>query len=227
MSAENPNGDPTDGGIGSNQVLDEEGTVDEKLKSRIISVRELVDKREDLLFVVSAVDPGVDVDEREAVAAWGGTVRQYLRAIEPLLRAEDIESASYYYTEPPLGEVTLAPPNQDGYEFSKFADDRFDNQQLIREMGLPPNTTPPAPYREKYVGLRDAIEKTSVSHGWVVTVSDGVGPEREVADLQAEIPTPRYILENAVRKADQFLQQAGVGLEIGARETDATDDNPM
>jgi hypothetical protein len=48
-----------------------------------------------------------------------------------------------------------------------------------------------------------------------------------VETLSKPVPVPKRVFDAAVEHADAFLQQAGVGLEIGHRETDDMDETPF
>lgn len=211
---------------GNKRVTDSEGTVDEKVKNRILKARERVDEREDLLFVQMPADPNSRLSRREATAAWNTTVRQYIRAIEPLLKSDEIQEAGYYYREVPLGREEFPPP--DGKkQWSNFA--RTDNEtQVIRSMGLHPSFDPPEAKEVRFEGLKDILDKQQISLSWQFNVDPTQwGPEVERERLNITTPVPKHTLEEAVSAADQFLQEAGVGLEIGHQEQDAEDDEPF
>jgi hypothetical protein len=222
MSVDEPNDDET----GNKRVTDSEGTVDEKVKNRILKARERVDEREDLLFVQMPADPNSRLSRREATAAWNTTVRQYIRAIEPLLKSDEIQEAGYYYREVPLGREEIPPP--DGQkQWSAFARSTSESQ-LKREMGLQPSFDPPEAKEVAFAGLKDILDKQQISLGWEFAPDPTQwGPEQEMERLSVTLPVPKHVLEGAVSAADQFLQEAGVGLEIGHQEQDAEDDDPF
>lgn len=202
-------------------VLDEEGEVDRKVKQRILNSRDRVDDREDLLFAAPLVNPELSFQPDKALSAWGNAVRQYLRNIEPLLTTDDIQQAKFYYRQIELGTETLTPPNTQEYKFSKFANETYNPSVLIRRMGLPRTCSPPEPETVSFDGLISLIETEVIEHRWTVCVdNNGPPPQHEYVELEVRRPVPRRILENAVRAADQFLQRAGIGLEVGTKQVD-------
>jgi len=197
-------------------VVSDDGKVDRELKTRIIELRKMVDDREDALFTLPIIDPDVNVDHREAVAAWGGVVRRYLRGIEPILVQDDIQHADHYYKHVDLGTVELVPPDKNGVQWSKFALYDVDDATLKQEMGLNPQADPPTAYTHTFTGLGMILKEEVVANTWTVNLNNGVGASADIVHLENAKPIPKYILENAVRHADQFLQDAGIGLEIGS-----------
>jgi hypothetical protein len=231
MSSDNPEQD--DGA----QVIDEENRISNRLKDRILDARERVADREDDIFVGApltgdvALQPGRPA-EAQLTNIWKTTVRQYLKTIEPLLRSEEIEDAPYYYTELPLVNTTVTPtdgetlivpnhPRKDAYteeiQWSLFYDDNISNTKLLRASNtFGNNFEPPEPRRFTLTGLKDVIEKPETTFTWSVELNpDKFGPQLEVARPQRAVTLRREWLETAVRKADQFLQNAGIGLEVG------------
>lgn len=194
-------------------VKDEDNVVDQQLKSRIVNVRRSVDDREDLLFVQAPLNGGIDAEKQ--LRAWGTTVRQYLRAIRPLLTTSDVRSAPYYWESVELGEMTAYPP-EDDIPWSAFYGSG-NTQHLKQELGLPPNFEPPAPKAIEFTGLRSIIQNPSITFQWTVDVNPGIGGNTE-RTLTVQRPPEKRIYERAVSQADEFLQQAGVGLDIGFKE---------
>lgn len=197
------------------EVKDEEGTVDRKLKDRILKSRNRIDDREDILFTQAKLDPQINISHEDAVEAWGNSVRQYIRSIEPVLRSDEIGRADFYYKEMVLGEETLTPPDTSEYDFSLFAEDSVSNTRLMMDMGLPHTFEPPEAVTVTFQGLVDIIELETIGHEWVVQTEKHDFRNESVERLSVSRPVPKYVLENAVRAADQFLQEAGIGLEIG------------
>jgi hypothetical protein len=207
---------------GNKRVTDSEGTVDKKVKNRILKARERVDTREDLLFVQIAADRRSRLSHAEAVAAWGTTIRQYIRAIEPLLKSGEIEQSEYYYREKKLGEKEIPPPDGEK-EWSRFAGPG-DTTQTKREMNLHPSFDPPEAKKINFHGLKDILEKRQITLSWAFSPDPTKwGPEREIERLSVTVPVPKHVLEAAVSAADEFLQNAGIGLEIGREEGEETD----
>jgi len=223
------------------QVTDDEGTVDEKVKNRILNARERVDEREDAVFVQSALDSEVRLNRQARVGIWATSVKQYLRTIEPLLQSDDIDNSDYYYWELPIIEREVTPPdgltrvisgNDDKEEkihWSMFYNDAVDTTRLIIDNPLfGTGFQPPEPKTIKLEGLRDVIETNGISVSWDVPLNPrDFGPQQRIAQPVFQKPLQKEWLEFAVRQADQFLQQAGIGLEIGHQETDDPDDDPF
>lgn len=204
--------DPTDDDERTEKVQDD-GSVDQKIKNRIIDARNRIDEREDLLFVRAQADPDVQLQNAEALNAWGTCVRQYIRAVEPLLKSDDIQNASYYYYEVPIGHGFEVPPpdNEDG-EWSKFAH-TSNKRGLCREMGLPSSFDPPKPKEVQFNGLIDVLNRPVIDLSWSFEKHPD-SPGSNPVHLEATIPVPKTFLEEAVSHVDEFLQDAGVGLEI-------------
>jgi len=220
------NNDDNDDNNGSRRVTDEEGTVDEKVKQRILNARERIDDREDQLFVQAQADPHVKLSYQEATQAWATTVRQYIRAVKPLLTSEKVPEADFYYRGAPLGSIEVPPPDSEK-EWSQFArtDDPY---KLIKNMGLPPAFDPPEAKEASFTGLKDILERQSVTKRWQIDMEpNSMRPDNGIDTPTAQFPVPKDILERAVETTDAFLQEAGVGLEIGAKQKDEREDNPF
>jgi hypothetical protein len=152
---------------------------------------------------------------------WSNIVKQYLRAIEPLLRAEDVDSAKHYYEEVTVAEIPLYPPDTDGYRFSVIEQADHDESYLKRMIGLPKHADLPRPRTADFVGLKQIIEKDPVIHEqWQVCVDARGAPPHEYVYPEIREPVPKSVYVDAVRNADRFLQQAGVGLELESGGTD-------
>lgn len=207
----------TEQGQRPEKVEDEEGTVARKLKDGIIEVRERVDEREDQLFVGPMVDEQLNrqISYGQALNAWGNTVRQYIRKIRPLLINDEVEDAKKYRENVELGTYVMPPPDHGGYRFSLFANPNVDATQLKQKMGLPRQTEPPEPREFTFNGLLSLLEQQRIEAQWAVKVSaDGPEPEHETVYPSKTEPIPKFILESAVMHADEFLQSAGIGLNL-------------
>lgn len=198
------------------KVNDEDGSVDRRIKKRIQNTRERIDKAEEALYVRAQTDPDVSISPERQTAAWGTIVKQYIRSIEPLLQSEDIEQSTKYYEEIDLGTMRLVPPDTAGYRFSLAANPDISDAALKRELGLPQSADVPRPIEQQFRGLKTILNGDAViQHTWSVTVSANGPPathERVFPSVQRMMPKTVY--ERAVRQADQFLQQAGFGLDI-------------
>lgn len=212
---------------GNKRVVDEEGTVDQKIKDRIIRSRNRVDKREDLVFIQAPLDPQVEqLNRRDQLEIWGTAVRQYIRSIEPLLKSDAIPESGHYYGNHPIVKERIMPPPKDGIDWSLFHDDDIPQESLIREHEtLDRSFTPPQPKTFTLRGLKSVIETDHIEVSWTVVHNpSAIQPRQTVSRIALSHPLKKPWLESAVRVADEFLQKAGVGLDIGHEETDDQDD---
>lgn len=206
----------------SQQVQDDEGTVDRKTKEQILALRKQVDDDERALYVERMSDPQYNLTIPEANQYWGISVRQYLRGIKRLWNDDTtqpgVENVQTYWAELEIGDERLVPPDQDGYEFSLLArHHEYDDTQLRRALGLPRDADLPQPVTKTFNGLYSVLKTNRIEHTWVVTTdSSGPPPEHETIQLHVAMPVPKHILENAVEAADNFLQQAGLGFDVSA-----------
>lgn len=207
------------------EEVQDDGLVDRKLKNRIITARQRVDDREDELFVRS-ISSQIGFNRQQAVAAWGATVRQYLRAIEPILRQEEVEESEYYYKDVPIAVEAVTPQpgvtrvlnprsgksETEHINWNLYYSEEVNPIGLVKHNGYDIN--PPEPKTIELYGLKSVIETDAVRKRWEVPLGKGV--LNKVAVPTFETPLKKSWLETAVREADHFLQQAGVGLEIGS-----------
>jgi len=219
----------TDGPSNGQQILDEEGTVHEKLKERIIQARDRVDNYENHVFIEATTDPEIQLRPNERVAIWGTSVKQYLRTIEPVLRSDEVTHSNKYYQQVHIGELTLYPPETDGYDFQRAARMNADDTTIRRALDLPPGTDLPQPTNRTFQGLQSIIEAPeTLQSQWEVCVNNaGPPPQHDYVYPQTQRTIPKQIYEDAVRHADEFRQQAGVGLDIGVPETDYQELDPF
>jgi hypothetical protein len=232
--------DPNDPDDDGKRVRDEEGSVDEKLKDRIIAARQRVDEREDSVFVEAPLE-GAPLNQAQLVQIWSTTVKQYLRSIEPLLRSDDVSSSTYYYHEIPIVDETVHP--KDG-EYSGTAADEDESHEyrwsLFRRDGVSPRQAieahdhnmitrafdPPKPKKIEIHGLLDVLEKEGVKKEWnIVTNPDAIPPRQNMVSPVVGGPLERPWLSKAVRTADAFLQQAGISIDVGFQSADDPEEN--
>jgi hypothetical protein len=203
------------------RVPDEEGTVDAKIKTQIIQSRNRVNRAEQELFVEAEVDPSINIPRNDRVVIWGTIVKQYLREIEPILRSDEVQNATEYYKHKEIGEVNLIPPDTDGYQFSMVAYTDKSDKQLRRMLGLPKGVDVPQVERIPLNGLKSIIEAPDVfQHRWTVTVDNsGAPPNHKEVYPHAQEIIGKQTLIDAVRHANQFLQDAGIGLDLEEEDT--------
>lgn len=226
----------TNGDRPSEQVIDEDKNVDAQLKRQIVTLRKEVRDAERLLFVEANANPQINISPADQITSWGTVVKQYIRMVEPLLRADTIEQSSEYYEQAELGRVVLTPPDTDGYKFSRVGISSSTGSQLRREIGLPRGAEIPKPQVKQFIGLRSVIEMPEVlSHEWAVDVSGSEGKpgQSAMAYPSTSRVVPKEIYETAFRKTNLFLQKAGVGLDVdddsmpAIRNFDMSGDEPM
>jgi hypothetical protein len=234
--------DDNDDNEPSKRVTDEEGTVDQKLKSRIIQARKRVDEREDDVFVGEPLMPDVALTDGEKLEMWGTSVRQYLKSVEPLLQSSEVEQSRYYYHEVEIVDEPVYPPdgrtkvwgNEPEAEIWKipwslfYEDDFTVHKYADGDLPIDRGFEPPEPKRAQLYGLKDVIETDRFEFHWSVVLNpQDIPPQQNTAKPSVTLPLRKQWLESAVRKADSFLQEAGVGLEIGHQQTDDKDDDPF
>lgn len=204
------------------EVIDEEGDVDKALKRRIIQARERVDETELALYRDAAIQPDVNLGPTEKIHIYATTVKQFLRRIEPLLRVEGVPNNEHYYSHVEIGQIDLVPPDTDGYRFSLIANSSRTDKELRRMLDLPRGVDLPEPLSIPFEGLQTVIERDPiVGHQWEVCVKKaGARPNWQYVYPQTQQPVPKQIYEDAVRKADMFLQNAGIGLDTDTKGTE-------
>jgi len=227
------------------RIKDEEGTVDQKLKERIISARNRVDERWDALYVGAPLE-GFGLSEQQKADVLGHSVRQYLMAIEPLLRSNNVVNARQYYTEVEIATEPLHPPNgkypkkgspmYGQIEQRPYRWDLFNNADMSRRRAMQSHGSdlfgrafePPKPRKAELKGLKSVIETERINEQWTVVLNPGaIGPEQITFFPSVEMPLPRRWLRDAVRYADQFLQEAGIAVDTGLKEIDDPENEPV
>lgn len=213
------NRDESDDPQGGKQVLDEEGTVDEKVKNRILKARERVDDAEAALFV-DAPASDTPITPAQQHVGYRTIVRQYIRAIKPLLTSSEIPASDYYFAEVLLFKQEVPPPDGQ-YNWSRYYHESVDEQKITRDMGLSPGFEPPEPKEVKIQGLQEILERDEVTLRWSFDLNGSKGvAQTDVQNLSQSISLPKRVYDSAVEHADAFLQQAGIGLEIGSGDLD-------
>lgn len=220
------------------KVIDEENRVDKRLKDRILDARERVAEREDACFVEAPLND-MDHSPSDLVQVWSTSVRQYLRTIEPLLRSDEISKSHHYYREIPILQDKLYPPDGKTVVVTEYPGDKdpkvdseeiiwslfYDDETNARDLVTDPQFEPPEPEPIELTGLKSIIETERIAYEWSILMNPSThfSKPKRIARPKINRPLSKRTLENAVRKADRFLQQAGIGLEIGdpTREADA------
>jgi len=114
------------------------------------------------------------------------------------------------------------PPDTDGYNFSMVAYSDNSDNELRQMLNLPRSATVPKPETIHFIGLKDIIEAPDVlQHRWTVTVDDsGPPPKHDRVYPNAKNVISKEIFVDAVRYADQLLQNAGIGIDVSGNQTD-------
>lgn len=240
------------GSSGNKQVVDDEGTVDQKLKNEIIEARSRVERREDQIFVQGPLD-GVPYDIDGLTRIWSTTVSQYLRRIEPLLTSNEIDGARGFYT----GDVIESLPIIDGsfianrevyprdgetrvvgderhsaidIEWSRFyMDDDHLSKLKMADEKFGKDFSPPEPKHFRVSGIKDVIEHPEQTFEWAVPLGNSINPVHNmVAVPRRVVRMNKDELKAAVRLADYFLQHhGGIAIDVGHQETDEQEMNPV
>lgn len=213
---------PDSSGIANKQVLDEEGNVDEKIKTIVLKSRQRIDELEEAIFIEAATNPQVQIGYEEQVVMWGTAVKQYVRNVEPLLQSPEIAQSSEYYEEIDLGEIQFIPPDTEQRQYSLVASDRYGETQLKQLLDLPRSADIPEVRTVDITGLKDIIETPpQMAEQWhIITHDPGSVTAREYETIATREAVPKETYELAVRKTNEFLHNAGIGMDVGMPEVD-------
>jgi hypothetical protein len=206
------------------EVEDDDGLVAREKKKTILKSREWVNEMESQLVLAGTPD-GITAD---SLTAYMQTVRRFLRDIEPLLANPDVTGATEAYQNEYLGTLTIIPPvdpNKKRKPEHLREDDDTANWAQNYDPGLVLHEFSDGiePRRYDIQGLREIIVSEGRTAEWDVIIDrkkspnkSGSGPERTtVTEFKR---WDRSILNNAVRTADQFLENANIGLSLAEGE---------
>lgn len=202
----------------SNLELDDDGNfVDRRKKQDLLEMRQTVREWQQELFTQVRFGK---MDYETATTIWGDRVREYLVTIEPLLLTGEgptftdpenfefeLDGAEDVYLNAELGIVEVPPPEE--YHTLK---QQAKQSETIK---LPSNETL-EPQEQPIVGLKNVIELDTVQASWQVDVYDArraPSQRLQTRTVQNEVPLNRVTLQNAVRVADEWLQNQGIGIE--------------
>lgn len=217
------------------KVEDDEGFVAREKKKIIIESRRRVDEYEEQLLTVlqRPVPSGRDAEdvqeerEQQIAAAWHGIVRQYVRNIVPLLKNDEIEGATRAFKRAHLGTVGLEPPSQYKADAKRARGARGDTPDIV----LHRFSDVPEPVERDIHGLESILRPPPLEASWDIIIdthaSEGYGPFNEGRGMdEVEATDSGYlhlgILREAVSVADQFLEDANVGLSVEASNSEAS-----
>lgn len=189
-------------------VRDEENYVDRERKKLILQRRRDIDEWKRELFTDAKLG---DLPYQTAISLWGDRVRDYLIAVEPLLRDESLSGAAEAYTQADIGVIEIPPPKE--MQAANTARGRrnpvVDGYELVNG--------PPEPKKETITGLKDVIEKEAVTATWEVqgrrVETAGRRERRQTITATQTAPLNKTTLRNAVRITDEFLQDAQLGID--------------
>ena len=147
-------------------------------------------------------------------------VRQYIRAVKPLLTSDEISQSDEYWKNRIVYRTKVPPPDEPDYEWSRFALE--DSPMTIaKRMGLPPSFDPPKSKPVKIVGLQQLMNTEKISLSWHIDPTpDELPPAKDDRYVDIDRPLPKKAYENAVELTDDFLDQAGIGLGVKEVEPD-------
>lgn len=205
------------------EVEDERDLVAREKKKMIIESRKQLNKIQ-IQISLSGTPEGVRVD---ALATYSQVVQQFLGLIEPLLANSEVKGADEAYHRTHLGELTVIPP-------VKPSTDRPDHLQDSTPQWVKNNdfdlilhrfSDSVEPESFNINGLKEIIVGQGRSVSWDVVIDkqeskgfDGQGPKNMT--VQGSQRWTGQILSNAVRTADQFLENANIGLSLAESEPD-------
>lgn len=199
------------------EVSDEEKYSDKKIKKRILNTRELLVHTKNRLETERLVEPDVEYSEFEAFAAWANLVQSYLFELGILLNNEEVPDAEHYRDELKLGKIRIIPEDTDGIPFSNIVYDGVDEEDIIHQSSrLQRGCVLPEPVTVAFEGLMDVAETDLViERQWVVTANPQAAvPNQDRITVVGRQPVPEKVFQNALVESDQFLQNAGIGLDL-------------
>jgi hypothetical protein len=212
------------------EVEDSDGMVARRKKKMILDSRENVNNVETQLALGGTPD-GMNVSGQ---TAYHQVVRQFLRNIEPLLRNSEVSGASHAYSEATLGHITVEPPVQPKESESSRPEHlggnspdngKFNGSRNNSELVLHRFSDPVEPERFEITGLKEIISNDGRTARWDVIIDKKKSPKytgggmKEMTVRNAK-QWDYTILNNSVRVADQFLEEANIGLSLSEGEPD-------
>lgn len=201
------------------EVADDEDYCDKKIKKRILNTREMLIQSKNELETERLIKADVEYNDFEAFAAWANLIQSYIYELGILLKHPDVPKADYYREEIPLGRVEIVPQDRYGIPFSNIAYDDITKEDIVfQSPKLKRGAKIPEPVSVELRGLMDVAQTDIVlEKHWVVTTNPMQAPPNqnriEVVGKQA---VPRNVFQQALAESDQFLQNAGIGLDIQA-----------
>jgi len=201
------------------EVADDEDYCDKKIKKRLLNTREMLIQSKNELETERLIKADVEYNDFEAFAAWANLIQSYIYELGILLKHPDVPDSDYYREQIPLGAVEIVPIDCYGIPFSKIAYDAFSADDIVFESAkLKRGARVPEPERVEFTGLMDVAQTdVVVEKHWVVTTNPmQARPNQNRIEVVGKEPVPRNVFQQALVESDQFLQNAGIGLDIQA-----------
>jgi len=211
MSSENPNDDEE-----VYQVEDDGDLVAREKKKMILESRNIVNE---IQVETSVSNNGI---RGGAHPSYIEAVRSFLRNIEPLLANSKIQGAREAYNKAHLGTLVIVPPVDPNTESTpEHLQDHTPEwtQNKDQDIVLHRFSDSVEPKQFEVVGLQEIISSVGCNASWKVTIDRSKSQGFSGGGLQETTVTEsknwtRDILNNAVRAADQFLENANVGFTL-------------
>jgi len=205
------------------EIEDEGGLVDREKKKMIIESRKQLNKVQMQISLVGTPE-GVKVD---TLATYNQVVQQFLGLIEPLLVNSEVKGADEAYHRTHLGELMVIPPVKPSTNRPNHLQDS--TPQWVKnndfDLVLHQFSDSVEPRSFDINGLKEIIIGQGRSVSWDVVIDkqeskgfSGQGPKNMT--VQGSQRWTEEILSNAVRTADQFLENANIGLSLAESEPD-------
>jgi len=205
------------------EIQDEEDYTDKRIKKRIMDSRDSLNEIKESLFAGRLLEPDVQISREQAVYAWGDLVRSYIQDLGILLEHPDIPASAKYRDHVDIGSMQIVTPDREDLPFSMVAHEKVSAEELKHELpGFDHNAELPKPREIHFKGLKSIVEYPRViDETWIVVKNPRqIQPNQDRLTLQTSELVPRDVYEKALVQSDQFLQQAGIGLDIEAKPYD-------
>lgn len=202
------------------QVEDESDLVAREKKKMILESRNIVNEIQVETSISNSNIRG------SAHPSYIEAVRSFLRNIEPLMANSKIQGARKAYNETHLGTLVITPPvNPNADSTPDHLQDHTPEwtQNNDSDIVLHRFSDSVEPERFEVIGLQQIISSVGYNASWDVTIDKSESRGFSGGGLEKMTVTEsknwtRDILNNAVRAADQFLENANVGFTLAEDE---------
>jgi hypothetical protein len=200
------------------QVEDQDNLVAREKKKMIIESRKQVNRVESEMILKGA---GEEI-KTDSLSTYLHIVRQFLRNIEVLLANSEIKGAESAYEKSHLGSIRLIPPVEPATE---KAPDHLETDrpswanQVNSGVVLHRFSDPVEPVTFEITGLKQIIESDGRTASWDVVIDKTKSRGHTSGEIESTTVTASKkwdfrILNNAIRVADQFLDNANAGFSL-------------